>query len=199
MRGRFSNARDLIDQAAQRYEQLGLSIEPYLRVRGTVEMLAGALDVAEEALAKACEALLREGQNAVLATRAAELADAICEQGRYEEAETWIGRAQELAGSEDLDAAFAWRYVRAKILARQGAVEEAESLAHEALDLVARTDALSRHGDARLALAEIALLRGRESAAHQHALEALRLYEQKGNVVATGRAKAMLVAETRPE
>jgi tetratricopeptide (TPR) repeat protein len=194
MRGHFSDARELIAQAAQRYEQLGLSVEPHLRVRGSVEMLAGAPDVAEEALTEACAALLKHGQNAVLATRAAELADSICEQGRHEEAETWIRRARELAGSDDLDAAFAWRYVHAKILARRGAVEEAHTFAREALDLVAPTDALNRHGDALLVLAEIARLRGRENHVRQHVRDALRLYEQKGNVVATERANAMLAS-----
>ena len=199
MRGHFSVARELVDQAGQRYEQLGLDADTYLRLRGAVEMFAGSPDLAEEALTTSCAALQRHEQIAVLATRAAELADAIYEQGRYDEAESWIRLARESAGGDDLDAALAWRYVRAKVLARLGAIGEAEQLAREALDLVARTDALNRHGDALLALAEICRLDGRESEAFEHIREALRLYEQKGNVVSVGRARAMLLEAAVPE
>ena len=199
MRGRFSDARDLVDQAMQRYEQLGLPSDTYLRVGGAIEMFAGAPELAEEALRKACAALQREEQTAVLATRAAELADAICEQGRYEDAETWTRLARESAGSDDLDAAFAWRYVQAKVLARLGAVDEAEQLAREAVDLVARTDALNRHGDSLLALAEILHVQGSEDEALENIRGALGLYEQKGNVVSAERAKAMLLEGAIPE
>jgi tetratricopeptide (TPR) repeat protein len=199
MRGRFSDAHDLVDQAAQRYEQLGLVTDPHLRVRGAVEMFAGAPELAEEALRKACTELQLYEQTALLATRAADLADAICEQGRYEEAETWIRLARESAGSDDLDAAFAWRYARAKVLARVGAIDEAEQLAREALDLVVRTDALNRHGDSLLVLAEVLHAQGSEDKALDNIRGALRLYEQKGNVVSAERAKAMLLEGAIPE
>ena len=199
MRGGFSDAYDLVDQAINRYEQLGLASDTHLRISGAIEMFAGAPELAEEALRKACAALQREEQTAVLATRAAELADAICEQGRYEEAETWIRLARESAGSDDLDAAFAWRYVQAKVLARLGAVDEAEQLAREAVDIVARTDALNRHGDSLLALAEILHVLGNEDEALENIRGALRLYEQKGNIVSAERAKAMLLEGAIPE
>ncbi|HEY8727110.1 MAG TPA: BTAD domain-containing putative transcriptional regulator [Gaiellaceae bacterium] len=199
MRGRFSDARDLVDQAEQRYEQLGLSTDPYLRLRGAVEMFAGAPDRAEAALRTSCIALQQQEQSPVLATRAADLAEAIYEQDRYEEAETWLRIARESAGSDDLDAAFAWRYVRAKVLTRLGAIDEAQQLALEALDLVARTDALNRHADSLLALAEILRVQGEEDEALENIHEALRLYEQKGNVVSAERARAMLLEGAIPE
>jgi tetratricopeptide (TPR) repeat protein len=199
MRGGFSDARDLVDQAAQRYEQLGLGVDPYLRLRGAVEMFAGAPDLAEEALRHACTVLQEHGRTQALATRAAELADAIYEQDRLEEAETWIHLARELAGSDDLDAAFAWRYVRAKVLASMGPIDEAEQLAREALTLVARTDALNRHGDSLIALAKILRLQGQENEAGGHIREALRLYEQKGNVVSAEQVRAMLLEGVIPE
>jgi len=193
MHGCFSDARSFVDQAAQRYEQLGLGVDPYLRLRGIVEMFAGDPELAEEAFRSCCAALQRDEQTARLATRAAELADAIYEQDRLEEAEIWIHIARESAGGDDLDAAFAWRYVRAKVLARLGPIDEAEQLAREALDLVVGTDALNRHGDSLLALADILRLEGRESEALERIGEALRLYEQKDNVVSAGRAKTMLL------
>jgi tetratricopeptide (TPR) repeat protein len=199
MRGRFSEARELVNQAEQRYEQLGLGVDNYLRLRGAVEMFAGSPDVAEEALRTSCTALQRQEQSPILASRAAELADAICAQGRSEEAETWARVARESAGSDDLDATFAWRYVHARVLTRLGAIDEAELHAREALDLMARTDALNRHADSLLALAEILRVRGREDEALESIRGALRLYEQKGNVVSAGRAKAMLLVGAIPQ
>jgi tetratricopeptide (TPR) repeat protein len=199
MRGHFSDARALVAQAAQRYEQLGLSNDPHLRLRGVVEMFAGAPDHAEEALRQACTTLQQQGQTAVLASRAADLADALCEQGHYEEAESWILLARESAGSDDLDAAFGWRYVRTKVLARMGFVDEGEQLGREAVDLVARTDALNRRGDSLLALGETLHLQGSEDEALESIRGALRVYEQKGNVVSAERARAMLLAGAVPE
>jgi tetratricopeptide (TPR) repeat protein len=89
--------------------------------------------------------------------------------------------------------------VHAKFLARLGAVDKAERLAREALKLVAPTDALNRHGDSLLALGEILRLQGRENEADGQIREALRLYEQKGNLVSAERAKAMLLEGAIPE
>ena len=72
-------------------------------------------------------------------------------------------------------------------------------MAREAVDLVARTDALNRRGDSLLALAEILHLQGSEDEALESIREALRLYEQKGNVVSAERAKAMLLEGAIPE
>jgi DNA-binding SARP family transcriptional activator len=199
MRGHFADARDLVAQSKQRYEQLGLGTDNYLRLRGAIEMLAGAHELAEEALREACTALERQEQVQLLATRAAELADAICEQGRHEEAENWIRVARKSAGSDDLDAAFASQYVHAKVLARLGAIDEAERSAREALDLVTRTDALNRHGDSLFVLAEILRAQSQEDQALENIHGALRLYEQKGNVVSAERAKAMLLEGAIPE
>ncbi|MDX6413218.1 MAG: hypothetical protein QOH23_628 [Gaiellaceae bacterium] len=199
MRGRFAEARTMVGQAEQRYEQLGLDADTYLRLRGVVEMFAGLPEIAEEALRTSCAALLRQDHIPVLATRAAELADAICEQGRYDEAQGWIRVARKSAGNDDLDAAFVTSYVEAKVLARLGAIDDAEVSAGAALDVVARTDALNRHGDALLALAEILRLRGREDDANRRIREALHLYEQKGTVVSASRAKALLLEGAVPE
>jgi len=199
MRGHFSEARELVDQAGQRYEQLGLDADSYLRLRGAVEMLAGSPELAEAALRTACTTLQRQAQTPVLATRAAELADAICAQGRYEEAETWARVAHKSAGSDDLDAAFAWRYAQARVLTRLGAINEAQLHARDALDLVSATDALNRHADSLLALAETLRIQGRYDAALAHIHAAIRLYEQKGNVVSGERAQEMLLEGAIPE
>src|SRR4029077_933030 len=57
MRGGFEEARDLVERAEQRYQELGLSADNYLRVGAAVEMLAGAPERAEQLLNEACVAL----------------------------------------------------------------------------------------------------------------------------------------------
>jgi len=85
-----------------------------------------------------------------------------------------------------------WRQVRAKVLARRGELETAERLAREAVELAETTDSLNWRGDARRDLAEVLRLAGRTQEAADAARSALSLYEQKGNVVMAGRARAVL-------
>jgi hypothetical protein len=155
-------------------------------------VLAGEPDRAAEALRASCVVLQERGQTAVLATRAAELADAMCEQGRYDDAEAWAYAARKSAGSDDLDAAFSWRYAQAKILLRRGAFGEAHELARDALDLVARTDALNRRADCLVVLAQVLIGQDRDADASESLHSAQRLYEQKGNIVSRARARTML-------
>jgi ATP/maltotriose-dependent transcriptional regulator MalT len=131
-------------------------------------------------------------QTSVLATRAGELADAIAEQGRYDDAEVWTQVARDFTGREDLDAQLSWQPVQAKILASRGETGDAERLAREALELVRGTDALNRHADVLLVVAEILRLSGRRNEAADLVDEALRLYELKGNIVVADKTRALL-------
>jgi hypothetical protein len=129
-----------------------------------------------------------------LATRAAELARAIYEQGRYDEASVWTGVAREAAGDDDLDAALVRQPVEAMILARNNAVAEAERLARATLALVSRTDALTRHADTLVAFAEILKLAGRGPEARARLVEALALFERKGSTVSAESVDARLAS-----
>lgn len=195
MRGDFEAARAHVARAKEVYLELGFTPavkDDCGRVLGAAEMLADAPGRAEQALRKSCEFLQEMRHTAVLATRSAELADAIYEQGRYEEAASWTAVARESAGGDDLDAALTWRPVHAKILARQGEVDRAEHLARETLQLVSRTDALNRHADTCRALAEVLLIADRHDEAAAAAQQAVRLYAKKGNVVSAKRSDAFL-------
>jgi hypothetical protein len=155
-------------------------------------MLAGVPTDAERALREACDFLQHIQQTALMATRAGELAESIYEQGRYGDAEVWTHLARDSAGSDDLDAALSWRPVQAKILARQGEIDEAEQLARETLELVARTDSVNRHADSFLALAEILGIAGYQKRAEEMIRNALDLYERKGNLASADRARTLL-------
>jgi tetratricopeptide (TPR) repeat protein len=200
MCGRFSQARELFQRGKEIVEDLGLAIlaaglsQEYF----DIEMLAADPKAAEVELRRACEILELLGEKGFLSTRAALLAHALAAQGRYEEAGPFIEIAVE-AGSEDDRATQAlWRAARAKVLARQGELDEAQRLAEEAVAIVARTDWLNTRGDALLDLAEVLSLAGRSDEAASVIAEGFRLYEQKGNIVAARKAQVLL-AELREE
>jgi class 3 adenylate cyclase len=195
MRGSFEEARALVAQAKTIYHEFGLAtgaVDTCGRVLGAVELLAGRPEKAEEALRESCELLQRLQQTPLLATRAGELAAAIYEQKRYEEAEQWTQLAQDSAGADDLDAAVSWQPVHAKILARRGALVEAEQLARETVELIRRTDSVNRHAESLLALSEVVHIAGRQEEALAVVQKALRLYEAKGNLVSAKRVRALL-------
>jgi ATP/maltotriose-dependent transcriptional regulator MalT len=158
----------------------------------SIELLAEQPARAEERLRRAYERLDEMGEKALLATTAGMLAQALYTQDLLEEAEAFCWAAREAAAADDLSAQVEWRSVHAKILARQGNGEDAESLATEAVALVAATDLLTYHGDAMLDLAEVLKLGGKSEEAKAANRVGLELYERKGNLVSAKRARSRL-------
>ncbi len=193
--GGFDESRTAIEHARQTYEELGQPVLAAVScsfVAGFTEMLSGDYQAAEKVLRASAEDLEQRGEDAHLATRAAELADALYAQERFAEAAEWTQTARRHSASDDLSAQFTWRAVHAKIIASLGELDEAEELAHEALELVDRTDALNQRADVRLDLAQVLSLGGRLDQALQAAEEAVRLYQQKGNTVSARRGLTMV-------
>jgi DNA-binding SARP family transcriptional activator len=193
--GRFDLARLHVAEAARIYEEIG---EAYARannsgrVLGRIEMLSGDPGAAGRVLEECCTTFERMHDAAGLSTVAAELADALYLQGRFEEAESWLDLAERGAASEDVSAQWAWRRTRAKLLARAGAFRDAEAMADGAVSIAARTDALSDHGAVLLDLAEVLGLAGRAAEAVARIEEGLLLFERKGNRVSADSARALL-------
>jgi tetratricopeptide (TPR) repeat protein len=193
--GRFEDARLHEAEAATTYEEIG---ELYAlannsgRVLGRIEMLAGDPLEAERTLRQCCATLERMHDEASVSTVAAELADALYAQERYEEARGWLDIAEKKAPEEDVSAQYNWRRVRAKVLARDGAYEDAEALARQAAEIAGRTDALSDHGTVLLDFAEVLLLSDKESDAAGQYEHGLRLFEQKGDRVSANATRALL-------
>jgi tetratricopeptide (TPR) repeat protein len=194
MCGRFSEARELFQRGKEIIEDLGLPIVAAgaSQERFEIEMLAGDPEAAEVEVRRACEILEQLGEKGYLSTRAALLAHALCAQGRYDEARPFIEVAVEAGSEDDRFTQALWRAARAKVLARQGNVDEALRLASEAVAIVAQTDWLNTRGDAMLDLAEVLELAGMRDEAAAAIAEAVRFYEQKGNIVAAGKAHELL-------
>ena len=69
--------------------------------------------------------------------------------------------SERLAAREDLLTQVVWRRVRAKVMARQGRIDEAEKLAQEAVTISESTDFLNTRADALVDLAQIHRRAGR--------------------------------------
>jgi tetratricopeptide (TPR) repeat protein len=138
------------------------------------------------------------GERSYLSTTAVVLAQALYDQGSYDEAEAWTRTAEEAGASDDLTTQVGWRATRAKVFARRGDLAGAELLAREAVELADRGETLVDSGTARLDLAEVLRLAGREAEAAPVAEEALRLYEQKGIVGLVERARVFLAQPAQP-
>ena len=191
MGGRFALARELLATS----RDLLADIDPTLSLgvshpRAIVEMLAGDPATAEAYLKADSDAL--DEMMGLLSTTDAFRAQAILAQGRDEEAEHYTKLSEQRAATSDLLTQIIWRSVRARVLARRGSTDEAESLARQAVSLAAQTDFLNQRGDALLDLAHVLHEAGRPEAARASAAEALDLYQQKGNSVAAASASSFL-------
>jgi len=123
---------------------------------------------------------------------AAMLARALEAQGNREEALRFSEISSRVAPPGDLSAQVQWRAARAKVLAGLGETKDAQRLAREAVALAAESDFLVLRGDALLVLGEVLRTAGRADEAARTVAEALEFYEQKGNTVSAGRARALL-------
>ena len=196
MGGRFTESRELSARSHAILEDLGLALMlPRLDAwTGQAEMLAGDPSAAEHVWKRAYQALEGLGEMGNLSTIAAYLADAVCVQGRYEEAEQLTNVSEKLTSLDDVTSHIAWRTVRARIAARRGDPEQAESLAREAVLWAEDTDWPNLRGSALVALAEGLAAADRRDESREAAKSALAEYTAKGNVAAAEALHRTLLA-----
>jgi tetratricopeptide (TPR) repeat protein len=186
MLGRLDEARAILDKArAGQSERGGGALLANLLVFESVdlELLAGDPGAAAKHGAEGFRLHEEMGNQDFLAPAAGNLARALYELDRFDEADAWAGRSAELGTSDDAMKEMAWRQVRAKVLARRGEHTEAERLAREAVAIGARTDSLIGQGDANADLAEVLSLAGKPDEAAAALRQALDRYERKEHLV----------------
>ncbi len=120
------------------------------------------------------------------------LAEALYRQERFEESGNYAKFSAEVAAPEDLATQVLWRGVSAKLLARQGNLEDAERVAREAVELIRRADDPIDQAYALMDLGEVLRMAGKHDEAALAAAQALRLYEQKGDVVSAAVARNLV-------
>ena len=155
-RGRAAAGRSLLDSARRTLTELGMrhALLEVDQFAGILELVADDPAAAEPHLRRAYNGFRRMGLEADTAETAALLARACLALDRDAEADELCTESERLAGHA-LKASIAWRTVRAQLLARGGAHDEARRVAEEAVAVAERTDFLVDHGDACLALATV--------------------------------------------
>ncbi|MFN2375302.1 MAG: AAA family ATPase [Candidatus Binatia bacterium] len=190
LRGRIDAARRMLASSRTMVEELGIAHRLHETdvFAGRIDLLEGDAPAAERTLRSGYEGLRDLGLGIDAARAAALLGRALLAQDRAAEAEALSQESEMLAG-DDLQAAIAWRGVRAEALARRGDHAAAIALAEAAVAIAEATDALLDHADARLALAAALRAGGRLDEADAEERRAVDLWEAKGATVLAGRAR----------
>ena len=193
MRGDFERARLLYRRSRAWLEELGSVLPAALTslCSSIVEYLAGDLAAAESELRADYKRLDEMGERNYISTTAGLLADVLYRQGRYNESAEFAGICEQLASPDDVASQFHWRCVRGKLRARQGEIEEAESLLSAATALIETSDQLDLQGHGLLDFAEVRELAGAPADAAALSDKAAGLFERKGNVVSALRARQL--------
>jgi hypothetical protein len=194
-RGDLDDGRDLVDRARTIYDELGYQMAIASgcgAVLGEMELLAGDPEAAERCLRASCRQLEAMHEHAFLASRAAELAEAIYRQDRFDEAERWTDLADAHAARDDVGARLLLRAVRAKILARRGSLADAEALIRDAAVLAGQTDALNYQAKVLSDQSEVLKSVGKIAPAKTCLEAALDRLERKGNLVGAERVRILL-------
>src|SRR5581483_765845 len=159
--GRVEEGRQLIEAARARTLELGGWNPSWGQQRWERERHAGDLEGAEIALREEIEAGERAGMTGTNSSTMAYLAECLCRQGRFDEADEWVERSRALTAEDDAESEISWRKPRALMLARLGDLMGAESVAREAVAFADGTEDPTPQGETRLVLAEVLELAGK--------------------------------------
>ncbi len=183
MSGRFEDARGSVSEAKRIADEFALRVRQGINAQyvGQVELLAGDLESAEHELRPGYELLGSLGESAFRASVGEYLAEVLYQQGRYVEAADVLE-----VEAPEIDA------LRGKIKARMGDIEEAERLARRGVEELETGDYLDARAKASMDLGEVLRLAGRPREAADALADAVRLHEEKGNIVSAETARGLL-------
>ena len=193
--GRFDDALELMNEGESILRELG---ETYAiannsgRILGRIQLLAGDPQQAERTFRECCKTFQAAKDEAAFSTVAAQVGQALFEQGCHAEADEWGRLAEEHAPRDDIAAQFSWRSLRGKALATASRAAEGEALALEALQIVSGTDLLTHRGNVLLDLAEVLRGQGRQPEAGARIEEALALFARKADTASAVRGRFLL-------
>jgi predicted ATPase len=190
MRGDFQTAREQFAEGHRTFEELGLNVWAANNAQEGfyIEMLAGNPGGAVEMLRASHEKFEEMGERGFNSTISAMLAHALHAQGMDAEAEHFVRESERLAASDDSFSQALWRTALAKVVAGRGEFDRGAALVREAVDLTP-PDMLVLRSDIYFDLAAVLAAGGRIEEAKGAVEEAIRLYEQKGNLVALDKAR----------
>jgi class 3 adenylate cyclase/tetratricopeptide (TPR) repeat protein len=195
MNGEFEEARSAYARAGAIFDELGAKLEASTGSieSSRVELLAGELDAAEAQLRRDDAALEGLGERYFRSTIAGILANLLASRGQRDEALTYSQLAESLADEDDVWSQVAWRTARARVTADDP--DGAVALATRAVELASGTEDIGLKADALDDLAKVLVAAGRGDESGPPRLEALTLYEQKGDRSSAARVRQRSEAE----
>ena len=156
-----------------------------------VELLAGDPVAAEARLRDDQPMLEAMGADYLLSTVCALLAQALCEQGRLDEAEASLAVTRELAEEDDIESQAYLRRISAEIAVARGEGAAAVEMARDARDVLRAADAPVLLADALVTLGRALIAAGDEQAGRAALDEAIEAYDAKGDWVDAGKAREL--------
>ena len=190
--GHVEPTRELLAEARRAMDDHGEVIGQVMFYGASALMLVDDRAEAEEVLHVGYDTLRamgRTGHYGAIALRLAQLSYA---RGGLEDAEKYLEEVAECLRPNDVWDQSHWRAERAKILAQRGEFAAGEALVREAAAFAATSDFLTAQADAMLDVGEVLRLASRREDAVAAIVDAVELYEQKGNVLAAGQARDLL-------
>jgi class 3 adenylate cyclase len=174
----------------RQFASFGIPSRSFVELLGSTE--------AERGLRRSLALWEEMGVEAAVSTAAAVLAQILVASRRYEEAEQYVAFDDSVASVEDYEARSLARTVRARVLAERGELERAESLARQAMAIADPTDNIDLRAWIRVDLAEVLSIATKNDEARSVLEEAVRLGEQKEDVILVERAQARLAELQEP-
>jgi tetratricopeptide (TPR) repeat protein len=197
MEGREEEFDREVEQVDRLWDEVGDPMQAVARAQGTGEgqRLLGRPELAEAHFRIAKEFFDQRGETGFNSTVTALLALTLCDQGRFDEAETHVAQSRKLGAEDDFATQSAWRLADALVRSHRGDHEGALSLADQAVAIIADTDYLVWQGDVHEVRGIVLANAGRHDEARSAFEEARSRYERKGVVPALARIRRRL-AET---
>jgi len=179
--GRLGDARRALARSQSIFAGFGAKLQlAYSAIpAGHIELASEDAAAAERYLREGYEAFRAMGKRGALGYLAALLAEALCAQGRFDEAQQMTEEAERSAAPGDLDPHVQWLITRAKLLARRGELAAARRLVDEAEALLSPTSWAVHKAETLVAEAEVNRLAGARDHAAASLQEALRIYEDR--------------------
>jgi DNA-binding SARP family transcriptional activator len=173
----------LLDHARSLYEDIGSRRGVtfiWTPARIDAEIAAGMFASAAERAEANVDELRRQGELAYACTRSLMLAELWFALRDDDAAEHATAFGESTALPSDVLAQFLGRSMRARLLAREGQLERAETVAREAVSIASLTDALRYRAIAHAALAEVLTRKGDGDSAQVEEAVAAELLRRKG-------------------
>jgi class 3 adenylate cyclase/tetratricopeptide (TPR) repeat protein len=193
LRGNFDEARRLHDEElAVARELLGRVPSGFYEASWRLETLADDHAAAEMWAGRGYDQLASFGDHAHASTQAIFRGVSCYLLGRFDEARRYAAAGREMSASDDAINQYSWRSVEAKLLTREGRIDDAVRLIREAVQLAETTDEFLLRWLLCWDRADVAIAAGDPREARAALEQAVERAERKGAVVLVDRARRRL-------